>query len=133
MVCRACQKHDVVVLACVDENGVPPGERDHDIVYSRTVILSCPECRAGEVEVYDHDCFDHEDVFDRYRRYALESSTADELRALLRACPAPLSAGCGCAVHDALRTSCRALPSPGDLAVAAARLDVTDGVPRILA
>jgi len=133
MVCRACQKHDLAVLACVDESGVPPGERGHDIVYSRTVIQSCPECRASEVEVYDHDCFDHEDVFDQYRWYVLEKSAAEQLRGLLQACPAPLSAGCGCAVHDALRTSCRALPSPGNPGIHPARLDVTDGLPRIRA
>jgi hypothetical protein len=121
------------VVARVDESGVPPGERDHDLVYSCTVIQSCPGCGASEVEVYEHDCFDHDDVFDRYRWYVLERAATGQLRVLLQACPAPLSADCGCAVHEALRTSCRALPSSGNLDARPARLEVTDGLPRICA
>lgn len=133
MACHACRRDGLMLLLRVDEHGVPPGAPQHDIVYSRSVVLVCPECRGSEVEIYHHDCFDNEDVFDRYDWYVLAPPATGQLVALLSACPAPLSAECGCPVHGALRASCRALPSTPTLGdhVHSARLDVTAGVPRL--
>lgn len=121
------------MLVGVHEDGLPPGEPQHDIVYGRILILACSECRSSEVEIYNHDCFDHEDVFDRYDWYVLGSAVTGQLASLLAACPAPLSTACGCAMHGALRASCLLLRSssgPGNR-VHPGRLDVTAGLPRI--
>ena len=94
----------------VDEEGIPPGHAGYDLTYSETAILRCPRCGAGQIGIYRHDCFDPEDLFDQYDWYVLDAADSAELAHRVGACPQPLSPGCGCPVHAALRESCRALP-----------------------
>jgi hypothetical protein len=127
-------------LIRVGQQGIPPGEDGHDVIYSQTILFSCRDCRGSEIEIYTHDCFDHEDVFDRYEWYLLGPAETAQLLALVGACPAHLSAECVCPIHAALRTSCRSLPSSSwlggrgveaDFYVQRAYVEVKDGLPRI--
>jgi len=124
----------------VDQQGVPPGKEGHNIAYSHTVIFLCTECRGSEIEIHNHDCFDHEDVFDRYEWYSLDPSETAQLLELVEARPFHLSAECICPVHNALRASCRSLPSSpslggrgveADFHIHRAYLEVKDGLPKI--
>ena len=140
MICRSCQTDSLAIAMCVDRRGIPPGEDGHDIAYSHAVILSCGTCRGSELEIHTHDCFDPDDLFDEYDWFLLGPAETAKLLVLIDSCPDPLSAECACPVHDALRTSCRSLPSSAgvggrgseaDFRVHRAYLEVNDGVPRL--
>ena len=109
MACHSCGPGDLGLLMRIDQRGVGPGEPGHDIVYAHSVVFFCGRCGGAEIEILEHDCFDPEDVSDRYSWYRLGPPDAQRLVDALSACPAPLSAECRCAVHEALRGGCRRL------------------------
>lgn len=116
MACHSCGTGDLGLLMRIEQRGVGPGEPGHDIVYAHSIVLRCGRCGGGEIEILEHDCFDPDDVSDQYSWYLLGASDAHRLVEALRACPAPLSGECRCAVHETLRAGCRGLdaaPGPG--------------------
>jgi len=109
--CWSCGCRDMRSLILLERVGVPPGEKGHDIGYSHLAVFACPACSGGQVEKRDHDCFDFEEVWDQYEWCVLDPPGMRQLADAVRACRRPLDPECRCAVHEALRASCRALPS----------------------
>ncbi len=108
--CVACGSEAVQALILLDQDGVPPAQECHAILYMHTVVGQCSVCGAGLVERYEHDCFDWEDLWNEYEWYELDASDMKRLLIVLQDCPAPLSPQCTCPIHDALRSSYRSLP-----------------------
>lgn len=141
MVCHSCQKEEARPWIRVNQQGIPPGEEGHNITYNHIELLLCQSCGCSEIEIHDHDCFDYEDIHNRYEWYLLDSSDTAKLVKIAEACPSLLSPDCNCPVHNALRTSCRSLPSSpwlggrgveADFHIHRAYLEVKDGLPKIL-
>lgn len=108
--CRSCRSKKVSLLILLEQEGAPPSHRNHSIGYSHIAVFTCQKCGQGEVERFDHDCFDWEEVWDQYEWYVLDASDMSQLRQIIEACPAPGSPYCPCPIHNFLRSSCRELP-----------------------
>jgi hypothetical protein len=101
--CPSCKSERVQPVLLLSREGIPPGRPDHNIVYRHSVIVLCDVCRAGFLELHDHDCFDFEDVWNRDEWGEFDASSGEILRNHLNLCPAPLSENCECALHRSLR------------------------------
>jgi hypothetical protein len=72
--CPVCKSEKLKVVSVIDQDGVPPGEPEHNIGYNQIMLARCQSCGSGLVERLDHDCFDHDSVFDQYEWYILSKS-----------------------------------------------------------
>ena len=108
--CISCGSQKLSAVAVIDQDGIPPGKKGHNIGYSHVILAHCQKCDCGLVERLDHDCFDWEKVFDQYEWYLLDESDFKMLMESLRSCPDPMSSQCLCDIHRSLRTSLNSLP-----------------------
>ena len=108
MACPSSRLRPLILLA---REGKPPGDPDHNIVYSHDAIFGCEDCHCGYAEVRRHDCFDFEEVFDQDEHHPLDADSIARLLQSLPGCPAPFSEHCTCKVHQSLRSSWSSLPS----------------------
>lgn len=108
--CFACGTGRVQRRMWIDREGIPPGDEGHNITYTHALLYVCQECGAGYIEKLDHDCFDYEEVWDQYEWYTLAPNDVARLLAHLSGCPSPLTPGCPCPIHRAMRTATADLP-----------------------
>ncbi|MGD2135504.1 MAG: hypothetical protein PVF27_05055 [Gemmatimonadales bacterium] len=101
---RGCIRCDASlrVVFVIAGDGWPPDHPEHHIGYEHRLMARCPACGSVQLEVYDHDCFDYEAVFDQYEWFVIESGS-DQLVAYLAPCPAPLDRTCDCPRHRTMR------------------------------
>jgi len=105
--CALCDAADLRVVFVISGSGYPPGDPKHHIGYEHRVLTRCPRCGAVQLEVHDHDCFDHEAVYDQYEWFVIDG--ARPLLAFLAGCPAPLDRDCDCPRHQAMWDATRHL------------------------
>ncbi len=106
--CLSCGEGRVQPLLLLMQHGVPHGETGHDMSYDHIVIARCERCGAGQIEIYGHDCFPLDDVWDQFEWYIL---SADAMRRLAEGhCPTPLLATCDCPLHRVWRAAVMRLP-----------------------
>jgi len=136
--CISCHSKEILPLILVDQDGIPPDQKGHELVYSHLMVLLCQTCGSGQVERLDHHSFDFEEFWDWYEWYVLDSSDMSQMRMILETCPHPLSPQCTCSIHHALRSACGTLPKKGwssggedALHVHRVFLKVTEGLPRL--
>jgi hypothetical protein len=79
-----------VVLSC---RGIPHDRPGHELVYHHEVLARCSECRRGQLEKLDHDCFDFFESWDLYGWFVLDESDMDRLHQVLARPPAQGSEG----------------------------------------
>jgi len=111
--CAACGSSALQPVLWLDQQGRPHGLAGHAFTYSHIVIQHCPACGRGQIEKFDHDCFDYEQVWDQAEWYTLDPADMARVIALARLCPQPQQPDCECAVHIFLRADCQALPAKG--------------------
>jgi hypothetical protein len=97
----------------LQQAGFPSGHPQHNFTYAHIVIARCQYCGGKQIEIFDHDCFDYEAVWDQGEWYALNAEDGARADDLIGQCPSPLSAECTCAAHRYLRDICLALPVKG--------------------
>jgi hypothetical protein len=100
-------------LIVLRQEGFPSGHAQHNITYAHIVIARCQYCSRAQVEIFDHDCFDYEAVWDQGEWYVLNAEDGAAVYEWVDRCPSPLSAACNCAAHRRLRDICLALPATG--------------------
>ncbi len=106
--CALCDAAPLQVVFVICGSGYPPGDPKHHIGYEHRLVTRCPACGAVQLEVYDHDCFDHGAIFDQYDEWFV----IDGARCLLRfldGCPTPLDRDCKCPRHRTMRRATRHL------------------------
>jgi len=108
--CILCGSEKLSVVAVIDKDGIPPGERGHNIGYYHVMLAQCQSCGCGLLERLDHDCFDFDSVFDQYEWYLLERSDITKLMRNFQSCPNLMRYNCDCTIHDSLRSSIDSLP-----------------------
>ena len=108
--CLNCNSTKLLILFIISKIGKPPGDPDHVIDYKHAVVVQCRACRAFQIERYDHDCFDIEDVFSQYEWYLLSPDCAEKFNHLLYDCSQPEDLLCDCQVHQFLRNAVEELP-----------------------
>jgi hypothetical protein len=107
--CVICGSDKTLLVAVIDEQGVPPGQKGHEIYYFNALLSKCQNCGKGQVKTREHDCFNLDEVWEVYHSYVLDPPSMDRLKELLEDCPNPLSPSCTCPIHNALRATCSAL------------------------
>ena len=109
--CASCRSGGIKPLMFVDEKGIPPAMEGHAIVYSQLVLSVCQICGCGQIEKFEHDCFDWEDLWNQYEWYLLDPPDMARLMEIVRKCPNPVSPACDCPIHTALRSTAISLPT----------------------
>lgn len=111
-VCVACRTDQRTVVR-IDSRGVPHGSPGHQINYRWTSLSACPECEAGLLVHFDHDCFHQpwEEPWDMDWSWPVDVDGVQRLKAALAQCPDPLQPSCECPVHRSLRDSTERSPS----------------------
>jgi hypothetical protein len=137
--CLVCQAGSPESFAALREQGVPHGEKGHNVMHGYACVSLCRACGHGQVETHSHDCWSHDEPWDMYWWFVLEPAEVARLREVLGPCPARMNPGCACPAHEGLRHSSdrlyggvRSAESPGE-ASGFARVRVETGeVPRLV-
>lgn len=128
-ICVACRSDQRIVVR-ISSQGVPHGTAGHQIGYRWTDLTACPECGAGLLVRFDHDCFPPpgEEPWDMDWSWPVDAGGVRRLISALARCPDPLLASCECPGHRALRDSTeRAFPR----AEAVTIVLTGDGLPQV--
>ncbi len=135
--CPVCGASAWRPLLWLERKGVPHGDKGHNVVFREERMDLCAACGHALLEVYSHDCWDHDEDWDMYWWFALAPEGATRLQGLLASCPTPQEPTCACAVHASLRASSerlyggvRHLTGPsGQVPHAPMRLEDREGTP----
>lgn len=111
--CLACGGAEMRPLLLLHRTGFPSGHPQHNFTYEHIVIARCQYCGAKQIEIFGHDCFSYDEVWDQSEWYALDAADGARAEELISECPSPLSAECACVAHQQLRDICLALPVKG--------------------
>lgn len=116
-ICVACRADQRTVLR-ISSWGVPHGVSGQQVNYRWTSLSVCPECGAGLLVRFDHDCFHQpwEEPWDMDWSWTVTVDGVQQLKAALVRCPEPLQPSCECPVHRSLRDSTER-PPPRDVPV----------------
>ncbi|MFC7326114.1 hypothetical protein [Marinactinospora rubrisoli] len=100
------------------ECGVPHHRIEHRHHFGYTHVSRCPSCGAGAIEAHVHDCRAPREpaAWDRYWWWRIDPADMPPLLRVMRSCPRPLAASCGCPVHEGLGAR---LPAPRAAATSA--------------
>ena len=66
--CVVCDSDYLKPLFFVNLRGILHGEPGHNIAYGYKEVDVCESCGCGQLEVYDHDCWSHEDPWNKIGR-----------------------------------------------------------------
>jgi hypothetical protein len=104
-ICVACRADQRTVVR-IDTLGVPHGTPGHQVNYRWTSLSACPQCGAGFLVHFDHDCFHQpwEEPWDRDWSWPVVVDGVHRLKVALARCPDPLHPSCGCPVHRSLHS-----------------------------
>ena len=98
--CIVCGADDITALFAFDGRGIPHDHRGHDFIYDSREICVCSTCGNGQLEVYSHDCWPANLIWDKYWWYAISEDGLSALRNLQDApCKTPLKPECECGWH----------------------------------
>jgi len=109
--CPVCDNKGLEELLRLKERGVPHDTPGHEVVHDATILLVCPNCQRGILQVYSHDCWGYEgdEDWEMYWWYVLEPEGLAQLRTWLPSCPQPLDPQCYCDLHQHLRATTTSL------------------------
>lgn len=111
-ICVACRADQRTVVR-IGSWGVPHGTPGHQVNDRWISLFACPQCGAGLLVHFDHDCFHQlwEEPWDMDWSWPIAVDGVHQLNAALARCPDPLHPSCECPVHRSLRDSIESAPS----------------------
>ena len=126
VVCRADQRTVVLISSW----GVPHGASGHEVNYRWSSVVACPECGAGFLVRFDHDCFHPpwEEPWDMDWSWPVDVDGVQRLTSALVGCPDPLQPSCECPAHRGLRDTTER-PPPREVPVTIVLTE--DGLPQV--
>ena len=126
VVCRADQRTVVLISSW----GVPHGASGHQVNYRWSRVVACPECGAGLLVRFDHDCFHPpwEEPWDMEWLWPVDVDGVQRLMSALVGCPEPLQPSCECPAHRSLRDTTER-PPPREVPVTIVLTE--DGLPQV--
>jgi hypothetical protein len=109
--CVVCGKAAQAPIFLVESRGIPHGQPGHDVVYDYKLLFECARCLSGQLEVYSHDCWSHEDPWEMYWWYAFPPVAIDSVKHLGQVCSSPVTSSCECSFHQFVRHELRRVHS----------------------
>lgn len=128
-ICVGCRADQRTVVR-IGSWGVAHGAPGHQVNYRWRSLFACPQCGAGLLVYFDHDCFHQpwEEPWDMDWSWPVAADGVQRLTAALARCSDPLQSSCECPVHRSLRDSIEnALPREVPVTVAL----TAEGLPQI--
>ncbi len=101
--CVVCGSAKAMPFFFVQQRGVPHGKTGHNVAHDYKVILVCEKCGCGQIEVYSHDCWSHEEPWEMLWWYAFQPAGVEAVKYLMQDCPAPSNPSCECDIHQFMR------------------------------